>query len=168
MARLELRTFIRAPRERVWDIVSDLPGQARWMVDVRHLEIVSAARSGAGTVIRTTSDLFGLPLIRDVMEITAWEPPIRFEVRHRGQFHGTGAFILEPAAGGTVFIWREEFQPPLGPAGELGWKLIVGPHVRRVFARSMDNVRHLAEEAAAPEASARTGGGAAEEAGGGR
>jgi len=151
MARLDIRTFIRAPQTRVWDVIADLPGQARWMVDVRHLEIVSETRSGAGTVIETTSDLFGLPLVRDVMEITNWEPPHRFDVRHRGQFHGTGAFILEPAAGGTVFVWLEEFRPPLGPAGELGWRLVVAPHVRRVFARSMDNVRRMAEEGAAAE-----------------
>ena len=41
MARLELRMFIRATPQRVWDVISDLDGQARWMVDVRSLDIVS-------------------------------------------------------------------------------------------------------------------------------
>jgi hypothetical protein len=30
--------------------------------------------------------------------------------------------------------------------GELGFSLSVGPHLRRIFRRSMENVRRLAEE----------------------
>jgi hypothetical protein len=79
------------------------------------------------------------------MLITTWQPPVRYDVKHQGQFTGTGAFILEPAPGGTVFCWLEDFKPPFGPLGELGFKLIVGPHMRRVFARSLANLRRLAE-----------------------
>ena len=147
MARLELRSFIQARPDEVWAVVSDLSGQARWMVDVRSLEITSETRSGVGTVIKVTSELFGLPLVRDVMEVTAWEPNERLGVIHRGRFTGTAEFRLEAAAGGTIFVWLEEFRPPFGPLGELGFALLVGPHLRRVFGRSMDNVRRLAEAA---------------------
>jgi hypothetical protein len=145
MARLKLRTFIRATPERVWQVISDLSGQARWMVDVRDLKITSKTTSGAGAVIELTSELFGLPVIRDVLEIVTWDAPRELAVVHRGQFTGTAAFRLEPLAGGTLFMWVEEFQSPLGPLGELGFTLVVGPHLRRVFGRSMDNVRRLAE-----------------------
>jgi uncharacterized protein YndB with AHSA1/START domain len=145
MAKLDLRIFIRATPERVWQVISDLSGQARWMVDVRRLDIVSETKSGSGTVIDLTSELFGLPLLHDVMEITAWDPPRELAVVHRGQFTGTAAFRLEPVHGGTVFTWVEEFRPPFGPLGELSFGLLVGPHLRRVFGRSLDNVRGLAE-----------------------
>jgi uncharacterized protein YndB with AHSA1/START domain len=145
VARLDIRTFIRASPERVWEIISDLSGQQRWMVDVRRLEVTSAVRSGAGTVIEVTSELFGLPLVHDVMEIVTWDPPHELGVVHRGQFSGTAAFRLEPARGGTIFVWQEAFRPPLGLLGELGFALLVGPHLRRVFGRSMDNVRALVE-----------------------
>ncbi len=145
MAHLDLRIFIRATPERVWEVISDLPGQAAWMVDVRKLEVVGEQSSGTGTVIAVTSELFGLPLVRDRMRITTWQPPIRFDVAHEGQFSGTGAFIVEPVRGGSVFTWIEDFEPPLGLLGELGFSIAVGPHLRRVFARSMDNVRRLAE-----------------------
>ena len=145
MARLDLRIFIRATPERVWEVIGDLEGQKRWMADLRHLEIKSEQRSGAGTELDVTSELFGLPLVKDRMVITAWEPPHRFEVRHEGSFTGSGSFMLEPVRGGTVFTWIEDFKPPLGPAGELGFSTVVGPHLRRVFRRSMDNVRRLAE-----------------------
>ena len=145
MARVEVRAFIRASPERVWLIISDLSGQQRWMVDVRRLAVVSETRSGVGTVIDLTSELFGLPLLHDVMEIVTWEPPRELGVVHKGRFTGSGAYRLEPVAGGTVFIWWEEFRPPLGPLGELAHVLIVQRHLERVFGRSLDNVRRLAE-----------------------
>jgi hypothetical protein len=145
MAKLDVSVFIRATPERVWEIIADLPSQATWMVDVRKLEVVSEQRSGTGALLRVTSELFGLPLVKDTMLITTWQPPARYDVEHKGQFSGSGAFILEPAPGGTVFRWLEDFEPPLGPLGELGFKLVVGPHMRRVFGRSLANVRRLAE-----------------------
>lgn len=113
---------------------------------MRRLEVTSQQRSGAGTIVEVTSELFGLPLVKDTMRITAWEPPHRFDVEHSGQFTGTGAFIVEAAPGGSIFSWIEDFRPPLGPLGELGFALLVGPHLKRVFGRSLDNVRRLAEE----------------------
>jgi hypothetical protein len=145
MARLEIDTFIAAPVEYVWAVIEDFERQAAWMVDVRELEIVSEQRRGVGTALRVTSELFGKPLVRDVMEVTAWEPPLRMDVAHRGQFHGYGQFILERADNGTVFTWIEDFEPPLGPLGEAAFALVVRPHLRRVFGRSMANVKRLAE-----------------------
>jgi len=146
MARLDLRIFIRATPERVWEILADLPGQKRWMADLRSLEITSPQQAGEGTEMNVTSELFGQPLVRDRMTITAWQPPHRLDVRHAGAFSGTGSFVLDPVRGGTVFTWIEDFQPPLGRIGELGFTMLVGPHMQRVFRRSMDNVRRLAEE----------------------
>jgi uncharacterized protein YndB with AHSA1/START domain len=145
MAKLDVSVFIRATPERVWEVIADLPAQAAWMVDVRKLDVTSEQKTGAGTVLQVTSDLFGLPVVHDTMRITTWQPPVRYDVEHSGQFTGTGAFILEPAPGGTVFRWLEDFKPPLGPLGELGFKLIVGPHMRRVFGRSLANLRRIAE-----------------------
>ena len=145
MARLTLRILIGTTPERVWQILSDLPSQGEWMVDVRSLEIIGGQTSGAGTVIAVTSELFGLPVVKDRMRITTWQPPHRYDVVHEGQFTGTGAFIIEAVPSGSVFTWIEDFRPPLGPLGEIGFSLLVGPHLRRVFTRSMQNVRHLAE-----------------------
>jgi len=145
MARIELRTFIRAPRERVWGIITDLSGQHRWMEDVHRLEVVSEVRTGVGTLIDVTSKLFGLPVLHDVMEIVTWDEPRELEVVHGGGFTGSGRFSLEEALAGTIFIWEEVFNPPLGPLGELAATIVVAPHLRRVWARSMDNVRRLAE-----------------------
>lgn len=145
MAHLEITTFIAAPPEAVWEILADLEHQGAWMVDVRKLEVVTEEKRGAGAVMHVTSELFGLPLVKDVMAVTRWEPPHRMDVEHRGAFHGTGEFRIDAALNGTVFTWVEDFRPPLGPAGELVFALLVRPHLRRVFARSLANVKRLAE-----------------------
>ncbi len=146
MAHLDVRVFIRATPERVWQVISDIPAQASWMVDVRRLEVTSQQRSGVGTVIEVTSELSGQPLVKDTMRITDWQPPHRFDVEHIGRFSGTGSFTIEAATGGSIFTWIEDFKPPLGPLGEIGFAAALGPHLKRVFGRSLDNVRRLAEE----------------------
>jgi uncharacterized protein YndB with AHSA1/START domain len=145
MAHLTIRRYIDAPPQAVWGVLADLEHQAAWMVDVRKLDIVTAEKQGVGTILHVTSELFGQPLVKDVMAITAWEPPHRMDVEHRGQFHGTGEFVLDPIAGGTMFTWIEDFTPPLGPLGEIVFALLIRPHLLRVFARSMANVARLAE-----------------------
>jgi hypothetical protein len=144
MAHLDIRRFIAAPPQAVWDVLADLEHQASWMVDVRKLDIVTEEKQGAGAILHVTSELFGLPIVKDVMAITVWQPPSRMDVEHRGQFHGSGQFLLDGVENGTIFTWIENFDAPLGPLGELGFALVVRPHLLRVFARSMENVATLA------------------------
>jgi hypothetical protein len=145
MAHIELRMFIRATPQRVWDVVSDLSGQKRWMVDVRSLDIVSETKSGVGTTLDLQTELYGIPLLHDLMDVVTWEEPREIGIVHRGAFTGTAFFRLEPVPGGTVFVWVEDFKPPLGPLGELGFALAVRSHLRKVWSRSMDNVRLICE-----------------------
>jgi uncharacterized protein YndB with AHSA1/START domain len=156
MAHLDIRRFVAAPPERVWEILADLEHQGRWMVDLRKIDVVTEQKRGIGAVMQVTSELFRLPVVKDVMEITAWEPPHRMDVLHRGQFQGTGQFLLERVDTGTIFTWIEDFQPPLGPLGEAGFAVIVRPHLRRVFTRSMANLARLAEDASLTAKAQRT------------
>lgn len=151
MQRIELRRYIHAPRDRVWEIITDLTGQRRWMEDLHSLKVVSQVQEGPGAVIHVRSKLFRLPVLRDVMEVTAWDAPHRLDIVHRGQFTGSGSFLLLPGKDdGTVFIWEEIFDPPFGSLGDFIADRVVSPHLRRVWGRSMDNVKRLVE--AAPEA----------------
>ena len=143
MANLEVVAFIPAPAQAVWDVLADIDGQAAWMVDVRTLRVVSELRRGVGTVIRVKSELFGRPVVDDVMVITRWEPPHRMSVEHRGAFHGCGDFILDAAENGTIFTWTENFEAPLGAIGDAAFALVVRPHLERAFARSLARLRRL-------------------------
>ena len=80
------------------------------------------------------------------MRITAWEPPLplrrgarRAVQRHRLLHRRAGAAAAASSPGSRTSSRR------WAPLGELGFSLVVGPHLR-VFGRSMDNVRRLAEE----------------------
>jgi hypothetical protein len=146
VAHLEVRMFMPASPEAVWSVIEDLERQGDWMVDVRRLDVVTDQKRGVGAVLQVTSELFGQPLVKDVMAIRRWEPPMRMDVEHRGQFKGTGSFALDRVDNGTIFTWVEDFEPPLGPLGELGFVVAVRPHLRRVFGRSLGNVRRLAVE----------------------
>ena len=137
--------FIRATQQRVWDIISDLQGQERWMVDVRSLDIVSEIKSGVGTTLDLQTELFGIPLLHDLMDVVIWDEPRELGIVHKGMFTGTASFLFEPVPGGTVFVWVEDFKPPLGPLGELGFSMVVRDHLRRVWTKSMENVRRLVE-----------------------
>ena len=145
MASLDLRTLIRAAPDRVWSILADFDAQEGWMADVRRLRVTSDQRQGIGTTLEVTSELFGLPLVQDQIVADSWQPPHQYTVVHTGQFSGTGSFTLNSVECGTTLVWREDFKAPLGPIGELGFKLIVGPHLRRVFGRSLNNLRELIE-----------------------
>lgn len=144
MAHLEIRKFIPASPDAVWAVLEDLEHQKSWMVDVRKLDVVTDAKRGEGVVMRVTSELFGQPVVKDVMTITGWEPGRRMDVRHSGQFQGTGSFILDRVHNGTILTWVEDFDAPFGPLGEATFAAIVRPHMLRVFARSLENVRRLA------------------------
>ena len=135
MAHIELRMFIRATPQRVWDIVSDLQGQERWMVDVRSLDIVSEIKSGVGTTLDLQTELFGIPMLHDLMDVVKWDEPRELGIVHRGAFTGTASFLFETVPGGTVFVWVEDFKPPLGPLGELGFVLVVRDHLRRMWTK---------------------------------
>jgi carbon monoxide dehydrogenase subunit G len=149
MARLELTILIDATPEQVWPVLADFEGQKRWMVDLRKLDITSDVKEGVGARMDVISELFGLPVVKDVMVVDYWQPPRIYSVIHKGHFSGTGYFELKPVGDATELTWVEDFRPPLGALGEVGFKLIVGPHLRRVFMRSLTNVKHLAEAAAA-------------------
>jgi hypothetical protein len=145
---LEVRRFIRARPQAVWDVLADFESQTRWMVDLYCLEVTSDRKSGEGTVLELTSALFGLPFIHDVIEVSCWQPPQRLEVVHSGAFTGWGSFTVDETPGGCVFTWVEDFKPPFGALGELCFTFVVSPHLRRVFGRSMENVRRLAQGSA--------------------
>jgi len=142
---LETTTHIPASPAAVWDVLADFERQREWMVDIRSLRVVSDEKRGVGTKIDATSAVFGLPIIKDLIVVTAWDPPRRMDVRRatpsaglgRVGLKGTGSFVLEPEGDGATFTWVEDVEVPFGWLGVLAWRLVIAPHMRRVYARSM-------------------------------
>jgi carbon monoxide dehydrogenase subunit G len=131
---------IPLPVEDVWNEVSRLDRHAEWMTDARSIEFLGAARSGLGTTMRVATR-FGPLRTTDTIVVTAWEPPRRIEVEHRGRFTGRGAFRLEPAGpGATRFTWEEQVRFPWYLGGPLG-ALAARPLFRFVWRRNLERFR---------------------------
>jgi carbon monoxide dehydrogenase subunit G len=141
--RFEQRAFLQASPERVWGILTDWERQASWMPDVAWIRPLGPERAlGARLAVRTK--VLGIPLVTDELRVTEWEPPRTLTVEHRGFVRGGGEWTLEPADGGTLFIWRESFRMPPPFLGDLAlWAY--APIQRRTLRRSTGNLRRLVE-----------------------
>jgi hypothetical protein len=147
-ANLTVAIDIDAPVERVWDAVVDWDNQGDWMLGTR---VRGTVRSGVGVGagLEAFTGVRGIGFL-DTMEITAWEPPHRCDVRHTGRLvRGTGVFEVLALPGGrrSRFVWQENLDLPLGLVGRLGWLL-----VRPLAAFGVRlSLRRLASRLAAPD-----------------
>jgi len=137
--------LIQAPPERVWAILADWRRYPQWMPDV-----AGVCRRGpdreVGLELDVKTKLFGLvPLVTDRIRVIAWEPHRRMAVAHLGVVHGRAEWRLEPSPGGTRFAWWEDVHLRPAPLGDVALA-VYWPFQRRLFRRSMRNVRRLAEE----------------------
>jgi uncharacterized membrane protein len=148
--RLEVVVDVAAPQQVVWQVLTDWERQPEWMLDAKEVHVLTPERTGEGVTLRCPTNLLGLT-VQDVMRVTGWREPSYLEVTHLGKIiTGSGAFELESLdAGATRITWWEEIDPPLGAFGEWGASTFVLPIIRRIFTRSLGNLRALAEQEAA-------------------
>jgi carbon monoxide dehydrogenase subunit G len=145
---VEVSRYVFAPAEVVWAVLTDWEAQADWMVDAKAVEVLTRQRTGEGVRILVPTNVLGVT-VEDEMEVTAWEEQRRLVVRHLGRvITGTGEFVLEPGRVGTRVTWRESIDPPLGPVGEIGSRVLVKPWVTRLFRRSLDQLKEACEREA--------------------
>lgn len=140
-----LRTSIAiaAPPERVWALLADIERQPRWMTDLRAVRLETPGPVGVGTRAVGTVRIAGLS-VDDPIEVTAFEPPTRFAVEHRGRFRGYGTFTIEPLGDGTSqVVWEEVLHAPLF---QRAWWLGARPVLGRVFAADLARLRALVED----------------------
>jgi hypothetical protein len=147
--RLEVEVVAAAPRQVVWDVLTDWERQSEWMLDAKAVYVLTPERTGEGVTIRCPTNLLGMT-VQDVMRVTGWREPEYLEVTHLGRIiTGTGAFELLDGPGETTLVrWWEEIDPPLGGVGEWGAQTLVLPVIRRIFTRSLTNLVVLAEREA--------------------
>lgn len=145
---IRTEVVLRAPIERVWDVLADVEGQPRWMTDLKSVRMLTPPPIGVGTRAEGDIRIFGMAAI-DPITITAFEPPRRFAIRHEGRFTGEGLIELAPGPedGTTIARWTETIVPPYLP--NLGG-LALTPVLRLVFQRDLDNLRELVETGAEP------------------
>ena len=137
---------ILAPIERVWPVLADIPGQLRWMPEMKEVAVLTPGPIGVGTVGEATVRLFGIA-VTDRVTITRYEPPVAFGIEHDGLFRGEGLLTLTSTADGTATVvdWVETLVPPWLPA--VGW-LVGRPMIAAVYQRDLDLLQELVESGA--------------------
>ncbi len=139
--------IVRAPIERAWAAVSDIPSQPLWMREMKAVRLTTPGPVGVGTRGEARVRILGIG-VTDPVEIVEWEPPTRFAIRHEGLFTGGGVITLRPAdEGGTTVEWQEHLAAPLFP--DLG-ALLGRPVLARIFQDDLDRFRRLVEAGELP------------------
>jgi hypothetical protein len=102
---------------------------------------------GVGTRGEATVRILGIG-VSDPVEITEFERPTRFAIRHEGLFTGGGVITLDAGADGTTTIvrWTETLVPPLLP--EIG-ALVQAPVLQAIFQDDLHRFKRLVETGSA-------------------
>jgi uncharacterized protein YndB with AHSA1/START domain len=134
---------IDAPIQDVWDVLADVKGQPRWMLDMKSVRLDPGGPVGVGTTAEAIVRMFGIA-VADPVTITEFQPPTRFALTHDGTFKGRGVFELEAGADGTTTIvrWDETIIPPVLP--HLG-AAIGAPIMGSIFQADLERLRELVE-----------------------
>ena len=118
---LALTVAVPLSQEQAWSAIIDWQGQSNWMLQTK-VWVDGEKTSGVGTKIAA----FTGPLHRyyprfkrlgllDLMEVTAWNPPLRCDVIHYGSIlKGSGTFEVEAIDDShSLFHWSEEIEAPI-------------------------------------------------------
>jgi hypothetical protein len=146
-AAIRTLVVVDAPIADTWAVLADIPLQPEWMREMKSVTVTTPGATGVGTRGEATVRIFGIS-VTDPVEVTVFEPPHRFEIRHEGLFTGGGVITLEEGADGTTTVvrWDETLVPPLLP--ELG-ALIGAPILRSIFQGDLDRFKRLVETGSA-------------------
>ena len=133
---------IGAPIDHAWAVLADIERQPEWMHDLRDVQITTPGPIGVGTRARGRVQAFGIS-VEDPVEVTAFEAPSHFAIRHVGMVKGGGDIRLTATADReTVVEWEETLIVPLLPyLGEIVLAIIFEP----IFARDLERLAALAE-----------------------
>jgi uncharacterized membrane protein len=134
---------IEAPIEAVWAELADIPGQVRWMREMKSVRLLTPGPVRVGTRGEATVRILGIS-VTDPVEVVELDPPTRFAIRHEGLFTGGGVIELRPGADRTTTIvtWDETLIPPFLPDLVLA---IQRPIFAAVFQADLHHFRELFE-----------------------
>jgi uncharacterized protein YndB with AHSA1/START domain len=133
---------ISAPIERVWDVLADVERQPEWMHDLKSVRLESPGPVAVGTRGTGRVRVFGIA-VEDPVEVTAFEPPTHFAIRHEGLVTGGGDIRLAAVRdGATRVTWDETLVAPLLPyLGGIVLSLVFRP----IFQRDLERLATLVE-----------------------
>ena len=138
--RVEREIVLPVPPAEAWWVLIDWERQADWMRDADRVEVRSTGREGVGVRLVVRTRVLGVLVFDEPIEVTAWDPPRRLEIRHGSVVAGVGVWRLEAIDGGTRFVWSEDVRLRLPLAGGVVARLY-GPVLRWLIGRSQAALR---------------------------
>ncbi|WP_344419525.1 SRPBCC family protein [Streptomyces lavendulocolor] len=135
---------IAAPRDRVWEALTDLPGMPGTLSGVTRVEVLTEGPFRTGTRWIETRRMFGREATEE-MWVTACQAPARYvvEAESRGTHYVSEFTVRETAPGRTLVRMVFSARPPGGVRGLLA--RLLGGLGRRAVARAVE--RDLADVA---------------------
>ncbi|MDP7069948.1 MAG: SRPBCC family protein [Phycisphaerales bacterium] len=139
---LSISRRIAAPQQRVWDVITDLEGCAERIEAIVKVEMLTGPSVGVGTRWKETRLLFKRETT-ETMEITAFEPPLRYLVEAdscgahfaselRCEPDGGAATVLSMTMETTPRTWFAKLMKPLA-------RLTMGT-TRKMLERDLDDI----------------------------
>ena len=142
--RIHLCTVINCTPEETWASVEDISTHIEWMADAESITFTSDQRSGVGTQFECLTKIGPLKTV-DVMTVTAWDPPKRMGIEHRGMVTGCGDFMLSSdERGRTIFCWDEVLHFPWWMGGVIG-EFFGRPVLKHVWRANLRRLKARAE-----------------------
>lgn len=151
MTSLSASTRVAAPRERVFDVYTNLENAAEHIPDITSIEMLSEGLFGVGTRWRETRVMFKKEATEE-MEVTACDPPNGYTVEADSHgMHYTTHFSFVPDGDGTKVTWHFAGTPQT-----LGTKLLsplfsalMKRTMQKCMQRDLDALREVCESGAA-------------------
>lgn len=110
--KIESTTKIRAPKDKVFNVFSDLEHLKERIKSIRELEILSDHNRGLGARWRETRVMFGKEATEE-MEFTYFDEPKAYtvEAESHGMHYISRYYFDEAASGETQVRWEFEGKP---------------------------------------------------------
>ena len=144
MGSIEQETFIDAPPDRVWAVLSDFGNPQAWSPNVTHSVVLGEQQRGVGCERSCTVPGFG-----EVTERAAeWSEGERITIEGLGipmmrRFASTWA--IEPAGDGTHLRATLEYEPRFGPFGRLVAALVMRRKIGAALRSSLAGLKYHVE-----------------------
>lgn len=148
MSRVNVRTRIDAPIERVWDTVMDPHRLKDWVTIHRGVMEVSSEPLQAGSTMDQVLCLRGVNF-RVHWTLVDLAPPHLAHWEGRGPAHSRAVIRYQLAEAGdhaTMFGYTNEFKAPGGVLGTMASRVFVGGLSERETRNSLDRLKTLLEQ----------------------
>ena len=145
MARIEKSIEIKAPAEKVWQLLfwDRLP---EWMDGIKKAEYTSEKRAEVGATAHVISEAAGVKAEWDV-EITEYVENEKATWRSTaGNITAFGTTTLKPTEAGTEINLVIDYELPYSILGKIIDRLMVGKEMEKGFERALEKLKNILEK----------------------